>query len=194
MIRINLLGKAKVKAARPKTVRAASNQALQAIMAISVLVISIGIIYFWERILSQQDTDLSRQIAQARKEKIRQESLLKENETFEKRRKLLENRISVIESLKKNQSGPVQVLDILSDCVQRTDGLWLKDFVQKENVITLSGIAMGSPSVIADFLTNLEQLGKFKNVTLVNIQEVDAKYSFSITFEGNMAPHSMQAS
>ncbi|PYV92576.1 MAG: hypothetical protein DMG05_04370 [Acidobacteria bacterium] len=194
MIRINLLGKAKVKAARPKTVRAASNQALQAIMAISVLVISIGIIYFWERILSQQDTDLSRQIAQARKEKIRQESLLKENETFEKRRKLLENRISVIESLKKNQSGPVQVLDILSDCVQRTDGLWLKDFVQKENVITLSGIAMGSPSVIADFLTNLEQLGKFKNVTLVNIQEVDAKYSFSITFEGNMAPHSKQAS
>ena len=194
MIRINLLGKAKVKAARPKTVRAASNQALQAIMAISVLVISIGIIYFWERILSQQDTDLSRQIAQARKEKIRQESLLKENETFEKRRKLLENRISVIESLKKNQSGPLQVLDILSDCVQRTDGLWLKDFVQKENVITLSGIAMGSPSVIADFLTNLEQLGKFKNVTLVNIQEVDAKYSFSITFEGNMAPHSKQAS
>ena len=194
MIRINLLGKAKVKAARPKTVRAASNQALQAIMAISVLVISIGIIYFWERILSQQDTDLSRHIAQARKEKIRQESLLKENETFEKRRKLLENRISVIESLKKNQSGPVQVLDILSDCVQRTDGLWLKDFVQKENVITLSGIAMGSPSVIADFLTNLEQLGKFKNVTLVNIQEVDAKYSFSITFEGNMAPHSKQAS
>ena len=194
MIRINLLGKAKVKAARPKTVRAASNQALQAIMAISVLVISIGIIYFWERILSQQDTDLSRQIAQARKEKIRQESLLKENEIFEKRRKLLENRISVIESLKKNQSGPVQVLDILSDCVQRTDGLWLKDFVQKENVITLSGIAMGSPSVIADFLTNLEQLGKFKNVTLVNIQEVDAKYSFSITFEGNMAPHSKQAS
>ena len=194
MIRINLLGKVKVKAARPKSVRAASNQALQSVMAISVLVISIGIIYFWEKILSQQDADLSRQIALARKEKIRQESLLKENETFEKRRKLLENRISVIESLKKNQSGPVQVLDILSDCVQRTDGLWLKDFVQKENVITLSGIAMGSPSVIADFLTNLEQLGKFKNVTLVNIQEVDAKYSFSITFEGNMAPHSKQAS
>ena len=194
MIRINLLGKAKVKAARPKTVRAASNQALQAIMAISVLVISIGIIYFWERILSQQDTDLSRQIAQARKEKIRQESLLKENETFEKRRKLLENRISVIESLKKNQSGPVQVLDILSDCVQRTDGLWLNDFVQKDNVISLSGMAMGSPNVIADFLTNLEHLGKFKNVTLINIQEVDAKYSFSITFEGSMVPHSKQAS
>lgn len=194
MIRINLLGKAKVKAVRPKTVRAASTQVLQAVMAISVLAISIGIIYFWEKILSHQDADLSSQLAQGRKEKIRQESLLKENEIFEKRRKLLETRISVIESLKKNQSGPVQVLDILSDCVQRTEGLWLKDFVQKDNVITLSGMAMGSPDVIADFLTNLEHLGKFKNVTLINIQEVDAKYSFSITFEGTMVPGSKQAS
>src|SRR5436853_6899261 len=194
MIRINLLGKARVKTARPKTVRAASTQALQAIMASSVLVMSIGIIYFWEKILSQQDADLSRQIALARKEKIRQESLLKENEIFEKRRKLLETRIGVIESLKKNQSGPVQILDILGDCVQRTDGLWLKDFVQKDNVITLSGMAMGSPNVIADFLTNLEHIGNFKNVTLINIQEVDAKYSFSITFEGSMVTHSKQAS
>src|SRR5438132_13892833 len=117
MIRINLLGKVKVKAARPKSVRAASNQALQSVMAISVLVISIGIIYFWEKILSQQDADLSRQIALARKEKIRQESLLKENEIFEKRRKLLETRIGVIESLKKNQSAPVQILDTSGDCV-----------------------------------------------------------------------------
>jgi Tfp pilus assembly protein PilN len=194
MIKINLLGKAKVKAARTKTVRTASNQTLMVIMAASVVLISIGIIYFWERILSQKDTELSSQIAQARKEKIRQESLLKENEIFEKRRKLLEMRIGVIESLKHNQSGPVQVLDVLSDCVQRTDGLWLREFIQKDSLITLNGLATGSPNVIADFLTNLEHLGKFKNVTLVNIQEVDAKYTFSITFEGSMVPQPKQAS
>ena len=194
MIKINLLGKAKVKAARAKAVRSASNQTLMVVMAVAVVLISIGIIYFWERTLSQKDAELSNQIAHARKEKIRQESLLKENEVFEKRRKLLEMRISVIESLKHNQSGPVQVLDLLSDCVQRTDGLWLREFVQKENLITLSGLALGSPNVIADFLTNLEHLGKFRNVTLVNIQEVDSKYAFSITFEGNMIPQAKQAS
>jgi Tfp pilus assembly protein PilN len=194
MIRINLLGKAKVKAARTKTVRTASNQLLMVIMAATIVLMSLGIVYFWERTLSQRDAELSRQIVQARKEKTRQESLLKENEIFEKRRKLLETRIAVIESLKHNQAGPVQVLDVLSDCVQRTDGLWLKEFVQKENLITLSGLAMGSPNVIADFLTNLENLGKFRNVTLVNIQEVDAKYTFSITFEGSMTPQSKQSS
>jgi len=194
MIRINLLGKAKVKAARTKTVRTASNQLLMVIMAATIVLMSVGIVYFWERTLSQRDAELSRQIVQARKEKTRQESLLKENEIFEKRRKLLEMRIAVIESLKHNQAGPVQVLDVLSDCVQRTDGLWLKEFVQKENLITLSGLAMGSPNVIADFLTNLENLGKFRNVTLVNIQEVDTKYTFSITVEGNMTPQSKQSS
>ena len=131
MIKINLLGKAKVKAARTKTVRTASNQTLMVIMAASVVLISIGIIYFWERILSQKDAELSSQIAQARKEKIRQESLLKENEIFEKRRKLLEMRIGVIESLKHNQSGPVQVLDVLSDCVQK-DGWSLAARVRPE--------------------------------------------------------------
>ncbi len=194
MIRINLLGKAKVKAARTKAVRSSSSQTLMAIMAASIVLISVGIVYFWEKALSQRDTELSTQIAQARKEKARQESLLKENEVFEKRRKLLETRIGVIEALKHNQSGPVQVLDVLSDCVQRTDGLWLRDFVQKDNLITVSGLAMGSPSVIADFLTNLENLGKFKNVTLMNIQEVETKYSFSITFEGNMVPQNKKAS
>ena len=194
MIKINLLGKAKVKATRTKTTRSASNQTLMAMMAAAVVLISTGIIYFWERTLSQKDVELSNQIAQARKEKIRQESLLKENEVFEKRRKLLEMRIGVIESLKHNQSGPVQVLDVLSDCVQRTDGLWLREFTQKDNLITLSGLATGSPNVIADFLTNLEHLGKFKNVTLVNIQEVDAKYAFSVTFEGNLSAQPKQIS
>jgi Tfp pilus assembly protein PilN len=189
MIKINLLGKVKVKASRAKGVRAPSSQIISLLMSLSVIVISIGIVYFWEKMLSQEDADLTRQISQARKEKIRQESLLKENEIFEKRRKLLETRISVIESLKKNQSGPVQVLDVLSDCVQRTEGLWLKDFVQKDNVITLKGMALGSPNVIADFITSLEHVGKFKNVNLIDVQEIDTKYSFSIPFEGNLIPN-----
>jgi Tfp pilus assembly protein PilN len=188
MIKINLLGKVKVKARRAKGVGAPSSQIIPLLMSVSLIILSIGIVYFWEKILSQEDADLTRQISQARKEKIRQESLLKENEIFEKRRKLLETRINVIESLKKNQSGPVQVLDVLSDCVQRTEGLWLKDFVQKENVITLNGMALGSPNVIADFITSLEHVGRFKNVNLINVQEIDTKYSFSITFEGSLIP------
>ena len=186
MIKINLLGRTKLKAAKTKKIRTASNQTLMAVMAIAVVVMSVGIIYFWQRILVQQDEELSRQIMLAKKEKVRQEGMLKENEVFEKRRKLLETRINVIESLKKNQSGPVQVLDLLSDCIQRSEGVWLKDLAQKGNLITVNGTAMGSPDAVADFITNLTRVGNFKNVNLVNLQELDSRYSFSITFEGSI--------
>jgi len=186
MIKINLLGRTKLKAAKTKKISTASNQTLMAVMAIAVVVMSVGIIYFWQRILVQQDEELSRQIMLAKKEKVRQEGMLKENEVFEKRRKLLETRINVIESLKKNQSGPVQVLDLLSDCIQRSEGVWLKDLAQKGNLITVNGTAMGSPDAVADFITNLTRVGNFKNVNLVNLQELDSRYSFSITFEGSI--------
>lgn len=194
MIKINLLGRTKLKAAKTKKISTASNQTLMAVMAVAVVLMSVGIIYFWDRILVKQDEELSRQIMLAKKEKARQEGMLKENEVFEKRRKLLETRINVIESLKKNQSGPVQVLDLLSDCIQRSEGVWLKDLTQKGNLITVNGTAMGSPDAVADFISNLTRVGNFKNVNLVNLQELDSKYSFSITFEGNIVAQGDSAS
>jgi type IV pilus assembly protein PilN len=190
MIKINLLGRAKVKAAktRVRAVRGPSNALISLIMAISVIVVALGIVFSWNQVVSLQDIDLTKQIARAKKEKLRQETLLKENEVFEKRRKLLEARIDVIESLKKNQSGPVRILDSLSDCVQRTEGLWLRELQQKESLFTVNGLVMGSPNVIADFITSLEQVGKFKNVNLINVQEAESKYTFSITFEGEIIP------
>lgn len=186
MIRINLLGRGKVKAVKAKKIRTASNQAIQLIMAISVVVISVGIVFVWERALVKQEEEISRQIVQAKKEKVRQEGLLKENEAFEKRRKLLETRINVIESLKKNQSGPVRVLDVLSDCIQRSEGVWLRELTQKDNLITINGTAIGSPDNIADFMTNLARVGNFRNVNLVNLMEDNNHYTFSITFEGDL--------
>jgi Tfp pilus assembly protein PilN len=194
MIKINLLGRTKLRAAKTKKISTASNHTLMAVMEVAVIFMSVGIIYFWEKILVQQDEELSRQIMLAKKEKARQEGMLKENEVFEKRRKLLETRINVIESLKKSQSGPVQVLDLLSDCIQRSEGVWLKDLTQKGNLITVNGTAMGSPDAVADFITNLTRVGNFKNVNLVNLQELDSKYSFSITFEGNIVAESGSAS
>jgi Tfp pilus assembly protein PilN len=194
MIKINLLGRAKVKAVKARKVTTASSQMLMMVMAISVVVMALGIVYFWQKMLAQQDEELSRHIIAAKKEKTRQEGLLKENEIFEKRRKLLEMRISVIESLKKNQSGPVQVLDALSDSVQRSEGIWLKDFSQKDNLITVNGTAMGSPDAVADFISNLARVGNFKNVNLVNLQEVENRYAFSITFEGSIVAQGSSAS
>ena len=55
MIKINLLGRTKLRAAKTKKISTASNQTLMAVMAVAVVLMSVGIIYFWERILVQQD-------------------------------------------------------------------------------------------------------------------------------------------
>jgi Tfp pilus assembly protein PilN len=189
MIKINLLGKVKIKAAKPKKARrGVPTQVLQLIMLICVMLFSIGSIFFWERALAQRDEILTTEISRARKEKTRQESLLRENEAFEKRSKLLQTRLDAISDLKRNQAGPVRILDVLSECVQKTESLWLKDLTQKDNLVTLNGTVMGTPNVIADFITNLEQIGKFKNVNLLTVQEAENKYTFSITFEAQIVP------
>jgi len=83
------------------------------------------------------------QIAQARKEKIRQEKFLKGKTRFLRAPQApgdadRSDRVSQTQSVRS-----CSILDVLSDCVQRTDGLWLKRFVQKDNLITLSGWQMG---------------------------------------------------
>lgn len=189
MIKINLLGKVKVRAAKPKKVRrGVPTQILQLIMLICVLLLSLGSIFFWERALAQRDDNLTIEISRAKKEKARQESLLKENEVFEKRSKLLQTRLDAISDLKRNQAGPVRILDLLSDCVQKTEGLWLRDLTQKDNQVTITGSVMGTPNGIADFITNLEQIGKFKNINLLTAQEANNRYTFSITFEAQIVP------
>jgi Tfp pilus assembly protein PilN len=189
MIKINLLGKVKVKAAKlKKPRRGVPTQVLQLIMLICVMLLSVGSIFFWARALAQRDEILTNETSRAKKEKTRQESLLRENEVFEKRSKLLQTRLDAISDLKRNQAGPVRILDVLSDCIQKTEGLWLRDLTQKDNLVTLNGSAMGTPNVIADFITNLEQLGKFKNINLLTAQESDNKYTFSITFEAQILP------
>lgn len=73
MIRINLLGKIKVKAAsKPKMRRGVPSQALQLVMLLGVIVLSVGGIYFWENALSQRDEELTKEINRAKKEKVRQ--------------------------------------------------------------------------------------------------------------------------
>ena len=71
---------------------------------------------------------------------------------------------------------------------------WNCGLNQSSGLVTVNGTAMGSPDAVADFIANLTRVGNFKNVNLVNLQELDSKYSFSITFEGNIVAQADSAS
>jgi Tfp pilus assembly protein PilN len=66
---------------------------------------------------------------------------------------MLEQKLGVIEQLRKNRDLQVRVLDQLAIIVP-TDQLWLKTLTQKGNTLTLTGVARGN-EVIAQFMEAL---------------------------------------
>jgi Tfp pilus assembly protein PilN len=119
--------------------------------------------YWWYASLTAQSAELDRQKLLAEKEKARLDAVIKADQVFESRKKALENRVKVIENLQRSQASPVQALDQLSEAVERTQFVWLSTLDQKEAILSVSGTGT-SLNAIADFYTNLNNTGYFRNV------------------------------
>lgn len=74
---------------------------------------------------------------------------------LQEKHKMLEQKLGVIEQLKRNRDLQVRVLDQLAILVP-TDKLWIKTLTQKGNTLTLTGVARGN-EVIAQFMEALEK-------------------------------------
>lgn len=74
---------------------------------------------------------------------------------LQEKHKMLEQKLGVIEQLRRNRDLQVRVLDQLAIIVP-TDKLWIKTLTQKGNTLTLTGVARGN-EVIAQFMEALEK-------------------------------------
>ena len=74
---------------------------------------------------------------------------------LQEKHKMLEQKLGVIEQLRRNRDLQVRVLDQLAILVP-TDKLWIKTLTQKGNTLTLTGVARGN-EVIAQFMEALEK-------------------------------------
>ena len=68
-----------------------------------------------------------------------------------------------MKDLQKNQVSPVLALDQLAEAVERTQYVWLSSLDQKDAMLNMSGTGT-SLNAIADFYTNLNATGYFKNI------------------------------
>ena len=82
---------------------------------------------------------------------------------FKKRKKQLQSKLDVIDTLEQARNGPVRVLDELSASVP--DRLWLTSISTKGKGISLQGQSLDT-GVVADFLRGLNASPYFKNVDL----------------------------
>lgn len=150
MIRVNLLGVERQKVRKP-LVAFDPAQSLTLICSL-ILVATIAGIGWWFWSLRQQSAQLDADIANAQQESTRLQSLLGEVQQFEAQRARLQERVALIEQLRRGQSVPVQLLDHVSKSLP--DMLWLTAMTQDASQVTIEG---RSTTLIAlsDFVGNL---------------------------------------
>jgi Tfp pilus assembly protein PilN len=186
MIRVNLLGLPKPKR-RAAAVSFEGGKTLGILGAVLLLV--AGAEYFHYGRLQKQDKDLAVQIQKLQAEKSRLEVMRADYEKFSRQKELLQKRIGIIEGLKAKQAGPMNLLNTLATTVTHTDTLWLTNFDQVGQKITIEGVAL-SAKAVADFLTQLKESKAFSEMDLKEtFQEPAAKDipRFTFTVNGQLA-------
>jgi Tfp pilus assembly protein PilN len=193
MIRINLLGQARPRAAKKAVPLEATVQVVFALVALMVAAAILGITYY------QQRSELERtnaKIASLRAEKASLQQIKQEVDRFESQKGVLQQRIDVIEALQRNRSGGQELLQMVADTVVRADSVWLTAFDRTGNSLNMEGEA-ASIDAVANFITQLKRSGYFDNVEIKQAIENDIlpsveTYAFSMTASVSQAAHGAQ--
>jgi type IV pilus assembly protein PilN len=167
MIRINLLA---VERDRNKKKAVTLGTAGQKLTVGCTLILLLAVLFmgwrYWT--LGHESTQLDTDISTAQQETIRLHSVIQQVQQFEQRKAQLQQRVVLIEQLRKGQTGPVHMLDQISRALPTM--LWLTevkqvgvgtDVVIDGKCTTLTGLS--------EFVSNLEASGYFKrSVEIVN--------------------------
>lgn len=183
MIKINLLAEGK----RPTAVRrgAPSRESfldgenvalLMLVVSFLVPLLVVGAAYYkFHRDLEAKKAE----VAAAEEEVRKLQSVLEEVEEFKAKKAELERKIQVINDLRDNQRGPVQVMDAISRALPEL--LWLDRMNMGPNQITLNGRAFNF-NAIANFAENLDQVPEFKEPNLRDSNQRGQVFDFAIAF------------
>jgi Tfp pilus assembly protein PilN len=182
MIRINLLGQARPKAAKQAVPLEATVQILFACVAIGLAVVILGISYYQQK---RQLDETQRRIQALQNEKASLQQVKADVDKFESEKTVLQQRIDVIETLQKNRSGAQDMMQMVANTVVRVDSLWLTSLDRKGDSIVVDGEA-GSINDVANFITELKKSGYFQQVEIKNAKENDLlpgveTYAFEMT-------------
>lgn len=190
MIRINLLAVERGPATRAAIIPAAHRVTLAASLILLGTALAVGW-WFWS--LRQTSIQLDRDIAQAEVETQQLRSVLSQVQKFEARKAQLQQRVTLIEQLRRGQTGPVHMLDEISKALP--EQLWLTEMTQKGQEVTLAGMTT-SMSGLSDFVAGLEGSPWFRKPVDIIDSEVSAdakagdlvKFSVKATFNDPEAP------
>jgi type IV pilus assembly protein PilN len=169
MIRINLLAAERDKTKKKAVGLGTAGQKLTVGCSL-ILILAVMFVGWRYWAITRDSNRIDAEIAVAQQETTRLHSVILQVQQFEQRKAQLQQRVVLIEQLRKGQTGPVHLLDQISRALPQM--LWLTelkqtgtgtDVVIDGKCTTLTGLS--------EFVSNLEASGYFKR----SIEIVDTK-------------------
>lgn len=191
MIRINLLGATKGKSKRGAASTAAvmdmgdvgsPRMKIVAVVALAA-VVNFG---YWYR-LDKQKRDITAQM-QVAEQKNRELADVKARYMERQRQaQAYKQRVDVIDQLRKNQLGPVDLLNTIGDTVNGTEAVWLNSMKDAGPNVDIEGMALSNDAV-ANLIANLKHTGYFKNIEIKETYQDETNkelqaFQFTLTCE-----------
>jgi type IV pilus assembly protein PilN len=132
------------------------------ILASLILTLTLAGIGWRYYSLTRESATLDADISAAQQETTRLHSVIQQVQQFEQRRAQLQQRVVLIEQLRKGQTGPVHMLDQVSRALPPM--LWLTQLRQNDknaSEVVIDGRCT-TLTGLSDFVQNLEATGYFK--------------------------------
>src|SRR5207302_7478921 len=190
MIRINLLGSPKPKNKRGSPAVVEMNIGGGVSPAIKVAaVLFVGAVLnagYWYRLDSQKQK-IAKQMAVATRQNQELSQVKARYLERQRQAESYKRRVDVIDQLRANQSGPVNLLNMIGNTVNGTEAVWLNNMKDLGTSVDIEGMAL-STDAVANLMTNLQKTGFFKNIEIKETYQDDTfkemqAFQFTLTCE-----------
>ncbi len=167
MIKINLIAETPAAAAsqaeRPSFSLGAKQGDIILLIVLAIAAIVVGTQWY---LLTSKRSNMQEVERQKRRERDELLVYIKKVEQLEARREALRHKIGVINELKKNQRGPVRIMDEVSRALPEL--VWLSRLTLKVESVQIAGTAMDE-NAVANFISNIDASPFFDEPRLKNM-------------------------
>jgi Tfp pilus assembly protein PilN len=191
MIRINLLGGAKPKGKKGPAISMPSfdlgNLGGPMIQVAGVLLIAVVVNAGYWYHLDQEKKSIEVKVRVAEQKNRELSDIKAKYLERQKQADSYKRRVDVIDQLRSNQTGPVNLLSMIGDTVNSTEAVWLISMLDQGTSVSIDGTALSSDAV-ANLISNLQKTGYFRNIEIKEtLQDSAVKdmqaFQFTLTCE-----------
>lgn len=191
MIRINLLSSSKAKSKKNAAVSMPSMDfgnlggPLVQVAAVLLIAGALNFGYWYQLDREKKSIEVQSRLAEQKNReladiKVRYLERQKQADSYKRR-------VDVIDQLRTNQSGPVNLLSMIGDTVNSTEAVWLNSMQDQGASVAIDGTALSSDAV-ANLISNLQKTGFFRNIEIKeSYQDEQVKdmqaFQFTLTCE-----------